>query len=316
MPQQYDLSRFTQPHLQYVDLVLATTVRGEILPDALMWERPRWVQRLIFSCTALTDDAGPTQANDSDLYSAWLRWWKRWSEMATGALLPAQIIMGNTNFHSAENGRLTAATGATQDIEWVFDRQIEIPNRDTMFLDWADPLIVQAAGIAAGNLYVSVHGYGKETGKHMVLSDVLAYGASAGGGAAGTNGVNVPGLNARNDFGETMIGTKLIIHRDPVNAVSAAFGSDILNHIRMGVRFEPSGLVLATRQWADLPPVIMWGSHRNIVGKVAILEPQGDPMVITSKETLGFDIQNTSAGGNATTLRMQLGIVSLVEPNT
>lgn len=317
MPEKYDLSRFTQPHIQYVDLVLATTVRGEILPDALMWERPRWVQRIIFSCTALTDDAGPIQANETNLYAFWLRWWKRWREMATGALLPASIICDNADWeHVGQAWTSAGVFSNTQQLAWTFDRPITIPNRDTMFLDWVNPLIVMAGALAAGNLYVSVHGYGKETGKHLVLSDVFAYGASAGGGAAGTAGVVVPGPNSRNDFGEDMIGTRLLIHRDPVNSASGAYQSDILNHLRMGVRFEPSGLVLSTRTQADMPPIVMWGSHRNISSRVAILVPQGEPMIITSRETLGFDIQNTTAAPQARTLRHQLGIVSLVEPTT
>jgi len=300
---QVDLSRFTKPNVQTLELALAAAATGEILPDLFFHRGPRVVKRIILSATDFLDAAVPFAAYTQLLQGITARWWIRMREQASG-ILYALPMFDNAAW---ERTALLAAGNATVNfcLRWEFDHPFRVYQNDVMNVDWSNRATA-AALIGAGSFQVAIHGHGASTGKALSLMENVAYLANPGLGLASTGTAAVT-QNAINQFGEDFIAERLVIWTTAglLNAADSRY----LNHIT--ARIYISGkqtLSLCGVGQNDWVPLIAYGSHRNGDNCVAIWEPQGAPLVLDTSEGMGWQFTN----GTANIQRIQVSLVSLM----
>jgi len=307
-----DLSTFTRPNIQSVDLVLTAGQRAEILPDDLRLDgETRWIKRVIFTEHTLADMAVPPAVDSTFLPQLVGRWYVRGRQEKSGTL--RQVHYFDSQAWERHNPQFSAAAGQkVLQLAWRLDHTIEVQHGQGVYVDMFNPPTTAVGVWPAGgapSFLVALHGYGASTGWNRCLHLLATVGQTPGGGGAGVTLENGPGADGRNDFGETVIVDRITIHSDDL--LLNTTDTRALNHLRMGIRIETSGVVLTGRSAGDWAPVIMYGSHRNLAGRVAIMEPLGVPLVVGTDESIGLELQNTNAA--AVTVRAQVGVVSLVK---
>lgn len=306
-------SRFKKPHIQSVDLVLAPGARLEIQPDDLRLDgTPRWIQRIIWTEHTLADMAVPPAAPDPSFLPQLVgRWYVRGRWEKTGVLQAVHYF--DSQAWERHTPLFNAAVGQKVfQFAWRLDAPVTVKYGQAVFADMFNPAMT-AAGVwpAAGapTITIALHGKGLNTGWTRVLYLTATVPQTPGGGAPGVVFTNGPGADGRNNFGEDIEIDRVVIHADDVNMNTA--DSRAFNHLRLGLRVDDAGIYFSGRQQGEWPPIIMYGSHRNLAGRVAIMEPLGAPLVVDNEEAIGLDLQNTNGAG--VTMRAQVGIVSLVE---
>jgi len=296
---QGDLSRFTKPNVQTVEVILATTVTGEILPDLFFHRGPRLVKRIILSSTAYTDNGVPGAAYQQDLGLITARWWIRMQEQASGVL---QAIPTFDNAHWDHRSLVAPGAGAIPfSLVWNFDHPFTIYNNDVLNVDWNNRLTTAPFNGSPMGFRVSIHGHGASSGKFRTMNALVAVAASP---ATGTAAVI---QNAINQFGEDFIAERMVI--DTTSALMNVPDSRLLNHVT--ARIYISGkqtLSLCGTGQNDWVPLLAYGSHRNSENCVAICDWLGAPFLMDTSEGMGWQFTN----GTALNQRIQVTLVSLL----
>ena len=302
---QGDLSRFTKPNIQTVELVLLAGAQGEILPDLFFHRGPRWVKRVILSATDFLDAAVPAAA-----YTQWLdlitaRWWIRMKEQSSGALFPIPMFDSQ---HWERVAAVVPGGGNVQfSLRWELDHPFTVYMNDVLNIDWANRGTV-AAIIAAGQFNVAIHGHGASSGKVRSLMSPVPYLINPGLGLQSTGTAPVV-QNAINQFGEDFIAERLLIWTTGGAGGLTVADSRYLQHLvaRIYVSGKQTLSLCGTNQ-PDWVPLIAYGSHRNTDNCCAIWEPQGSPLLLDTSEGMGWQFTN----GSALTQRIQVSLVSLL----
>jgi len=295
---QGDLSRFTKPNVQTVEVVLAPAAVGEILPDLFFHRGPRLVKRVILSATDITDAAVPAVAYSQSLGLITARWWIRMQEQASGVL---QAIPTFDNARWEHRSLLAPGAGAIPfSLMWEFDHPFVIYNNDVLNVDWNNRVTVGAA-VGLGVFRVSIHGHGSSTGKFRTMNTAVGYAASPSTGTAAVL------QNAINQFGEDFIAERLIV--DCTSLQMNAPDSRVLQHVcaRIYISGKQTISLCGTGQ-NDWVPLIAYGSHRNSESCCAITDWLGAPFLMDTSEGMGWQFTN----GAATAQRIQVTLVSLL----
>ena len=304
-----DVSRFTKPNIQFLELNMAAAAQAQIQPDQFRHRGRRLVKRVILSTNDMPY-AVPGVANNSLIQAVTGRWWRRMKEEASGVLVPLS---------SFDNGQwrrqVPRALGngpAQYEFEWIFDHPFVIPDNDTMFLDVCTR--AEQAGsnaIAAGTVRVAVHGYGLTTGQQRMLENPAVWPTNVANVALRYAATAPTTQNAINQFGEDMVAERLVVYSN--GTLAGAAEARLFSHIAMRVYFEPKAhFSLCAPDVDNWVPINAYGSHLNLDGYVAIWEPQGDPLVVEDSEAIGWEFAN----GTGINTRVQVSVVSLMEePN-
>lgn len=303
-----DLSRFVKPHLECVELVLNNGATAQILPAAFTNQGRRWLKRVILSAHDRADNiiANIPANNSAFLGRITGRWWLRMKEEASGNQI--QLPMFDSQRWERCSSQVPGGGPMFWQLGWTFDAPFVVPDNDTMFVAWSNRgEVAGGAAVAAGQFHVAVYGYGVVSGKPRMLHTNVAW-AGNPVGLTPTFGTAPTIQNAQNQFGEDIMATGMAITADGTDT-NVADGR-LFNHIVARVYFESkSSFSLCGRQPNEYVPLVAYGSHRNLDARVAIWEPQGDPMILENNDALGWEFVN----GAGQVERIQVILVTLLE---
>jgi hypothetical protein len=296
---QGDLSRFTKPNVQTVEVILAAAATGEILPDLFFHRGPRLVKRVILSATDYADNGVPAAAYTQNLGLITARWWIRMQEQASGVL---QAIPTFDNAHWDSRALVAPGGGAVPfSVAWNLDHPFTVYNNDVMNVDWNNRATTAPFASGPVTFRVALHGHGASSGKFRTMNALVVVAANP---ATGTAAVI---QNAINQFGEDFIAERLVI--ETISTLMNVPDSRYFNHVAMRIYFSGrQTLSLCGTGQNDWVPVLAYGSHRNAENCVAICDWLGAPFVMDTSEGMGW--QFTNGAGN--TQRIQVTLVSLL----